>query len=97
MNNNFNWQSLINEDKEIIEELKNITKNKKEMNKTRKCIKISMWAILTCNFLAGCFIGSIWLITNDLIYLFIGIFIILLDIPIYIILKSVINKIDTYN
>ena len=84
-------------DKIILEELQNITKNKKDMTKTRKKIKITIWSIIVCNFLAGCFIGSIYFILKDIIYLIIGIFIVLLDIPIYIFLNTIIKKIDSNN
>ncbi|MCL2039351.1 MAG: hypothetical protein FWG85_02850 [Bacteroidetes bacterium] len=84
-------------DKVILEELQNITKNKKDMTKTRKKIKITIWSIIVCNFLAGCFIGSIYFILKDIIYLIIGIFIVLLDIPIYIFLNTIIKKIDSNN
>ena len=83
----------INKEKEIIEELQKITKNKKEINKTKKRIKFAMFSILICNFLAGCFVGSIYFIMNDIIYLIIGIVVILLDIPVYFLLKKVIKNI----
>jgi len=86
-----------NYDKEIIKELQNITKDNEELNKTRKRIKVAMYAILVCNFLAGCFIGSIYFIINDVMYLFIGIILILLDIPAYKILNNIIQKIKQNN
>jgi len=85
------------EDKAIVEELQKINKNEKEMTKTRKKIKITIWAIIICNFLAGCFIGSIYFILKDIIYLIIGIFIVLLDIPIYIFLNIIVKKIGSKN
>jgi hypothetical protein len=83
-----------NEDKEIIEELKKITKNKKELNKAQKKIKFAMWSILICNFIAGCFMGSIYFIIDNIIYLIIGIVLILLDIPAYKSLNKIIEKLE---
>jgi len=78
------------DDNTIVKELQNISKNKKEMTKARKKIKITIWSIMICNFLAGCFVGSIYFILDDIMYLFIGIVIILLDIPAYIFLNKII-------
>ena len=86
-----------NEDKEIVKELQNINKDKKDINKTRKIVKFAMWAILVCNFIAGCFMGSIYFFIDDIIYLIIGIVVILLDIPAYILLKGIVKKIEGYN
>jgi len=83
-----------NKDKEIIEELQKISRDKEEYNKTRKKVNIAMWAILICNFLAGCFVSSIYFVLGDNIYLILGLIIILLDIPVYIALKKVIVNIN---
>jgi len=85
------------DDNTIVKELQNISKNKKEMTKARKKIKITIWSIMICNFLAGCFVGSIYFILDDIVYLLIGIVIILLDIPAYIFLNRIIEKIDSNN
>ena len=84
-------------DKEIINELQKLTKNKKEFNKAQKRIKFAMWSILICNFIAGCFISSIYFVIENIIYLIIGSVVILLDIPAYMLLNKIIKNLKNQN
>jgi undecaprenyl pyrophosphate phosphatase UppP len=84
-------------DNEIIEELElkeTITKNRTKMTKTYTRARFAVWAIIICNFLAGCFIGFIYFLIDEIICLIIGIVIILLIIPTYLILNKIMKKLQ---
>ena len=85
-----------NTNKAIFKELQSITHDEASLNQSKKKIKLIKYLIIIINFLAGCFIGSIYFIIGGVVFLIIGGVLILTGIPINYIFQRIEKNIEKY-